>query len=61
MHLEYFFKVRDLFFSYQMVKKIFTKDEKCGLQELKESFTPDIEPMLGIRKVFSYSEVLKMT
>lgn len=43
-----------------MVKTIFTEEEKCRLQSIKQPFVPDIEPMLSIKKDFTYTEILKI-
>lgn len=43
-----------------MMKAIFTEEEKCRLQAIKQQFVPDIEPMLAIKKDLSYTEILKI-
>lgn len=45
---------------YHMVKKIFLEEDKCRLQEIKQPFTPDIEPMLCIKKNSPHTEILKI-
>lgn len=45
---------------YHMIKKNFLEEDKCRLQEIKQSLTPEIDPMLSIKKNIPHTEILKI-